>query len=461
MPDLANRQGEARLVGGLLLSPDRITDVSLAVGAEDLFYEEYRYPYVAMCELNAAAKPVSVETIAAHLNRDVDGKNLLSAIGGRTTLASTLSGASPEEVDFWVEDVVKWRKRRDLQRTIDKYAVRIIDSENPDKLRAEIEESLVNLASPGSGGVSHVSNTTAELEARLNRYIEDPNAITGIHTNGVWDAWDRTLDGLRPGDVTIVYARTSRFKSQFVVNWALLLARCGYAGLVYPTEMRQLEYHERLVQVESGLNFRYLRRDGLIGNYREQIIEAEKRVSEMPIYFSDSFDLSVSSMASEIRRQRRWNGIEYVIVDLLDHVGTSKYGNDIIHQQEHIMKSIKSIARAEGVAIILVSHVAKPDKMDARALELPVEDMKGSSSKSQDVDAAICVVPATYGIPPEKRGRDADDYWYGLLRDEILAEMNTGGVNACITITKNRHGDTGRFFFFIDSANGGRFYLRN
>lgn len=427
--------------------------------ADDFFFPEYRAAFTAMCELHLGGHPVSVETVASRLNAPgPDGKNLLASIGGQPTIAATLSGASPEELKFWVDETVKNRKRRDLQAAMDEIQRKLKDAPDPDKLRAEMEERLVHLSSPDSAEVTHVSESAAALEQRIQRYIIDPESITGLQTG--WVAWDKTLDGLRSGGVSIVYAKSSRYKSLFVQNMGLLFAMNGAAGLWYTTEMPVVDVQERLLQIHSGLNLRRLRQGGQIHAHAETISASMNAVNAMPIYMSEGFDVTTSSLRAEIKRQKRWNNIDYVIIDLVDHVTAKKYQNDIITQQSYIMRSLKDIAKKESVHIIAISHVAKGDRMDVRNVELPYEDMKGSSSKYQDVDVAICIVPVTYGIPPEKRGRQTEDHWYGLEREEIMQSISTTGtLDVMVTITKNRAGDTGRFRFALDFNAGGRFSL--
>lgn len=451
--------GERRLVGALLLDSSRITELAGKLTASDFFFPEYRTTFAAMCELQLGGHPVSVETVASHLNRnDANNKNLLSSIGGQQTIAACLNSASPDELDFWVTETIKFRKKREMAAAMDKYRERLIDSADPDKLRAEMEEALVRMDNNSeSADITHISLTTEALRQRVAGYIENPDGITGLQTG--WQKWDRTLDGLRPGNVAIVYAKSSRYKSLFVQNMGHLFAMSGAAGLWYTSEMGRIEVEERLLQIETGLNLRNLRKTGSISQYQQAIESGLDTLDKLPIFWSEGFGLAVSKIRAEVKRHKRWNNIQYVIVDLVDHVESNKYANDVINQQAHIMRSLKDIAKREDVAIVAISHVAKGDKIDARKVELDVEDMKGSSAKYQDVDYSICIVPVNFGIPPEKRGRSVDDHWYGLTREEISESVrNLGHVDVMITITKNRHGETGRFVFRLDTNEGGRFY---
>ena len=427
---------------------------------EDFGYAEYSSVFRTMCSLHLSGQPVNVETVAARLNvPDDKGRNQLTAIGGVQTIASCLDGASPGEVDFWVEETIKSRKRRQLHATLERFKSKVVDAEDPDRLRAELEEGLVTLAGSESAEVQHVSATSDALEARIRKYITHPDSITGLESG--WTRFDQVLDGVQPMDSIIVYAASGRFKSLFTQNWAYRFAKGGHAGLLYTTEMPTIQVQERMLQMETGLNLSRLRRMDQIGAHVGPLQSGLEEMASLPLYMSEGFDLTTSSMKAQVRSQTRWNDIEYVIVDLIDHVRTNKFKDDIYTQQSYIMQSIKDIAKKNSVGIISVAHIGKGDRADTRKVELPVEEIKGSSSKYQDVDIAMSIVPVDYGVPPERRNQQAaENNWYGLEREEIQQSFTAyGGVHVMVSITKNRRGETGRFRFWLDISRGGVFTL--
>lgn len=460
--ELANSQGERRLIGALFVSPEKLTEVSGQMVETDFFHPEYRHTFRAMCELHLAGAPVSVDTVAARLNvPDDKGKNTLVSIGGVATIRATMDGANPGEIEFWVDDTIKNRKRREMHAELERAMAKLVDTGNPDRLRAELEEGLANLGSGSTAGeYVHASSVTDQLRARVQGYIDNPDGITGLETG--WAPFDRMLDGIQPWESTIIYAKTGSFKSFFVQNMAYHFARQGVPGLMFTTEMPVVQVQERMLQIHCGLNLQSLRRAGSIGLYREEILRGNEEIATLPIYYADGFDVTTSTIKSGVRRQKRWNGIEWVVVDLIDHVGTKRFRDDIINQQADIMSNLKKTAKAESVAMLSVTHVSKTGREYDRLPSLPLDDMKGSSAKSQDVDRAICVVPVKHGIPPElmMRANPPPPAWYAINKMERMEEFRTkGGCWVQVTIQKNRHGDEGPFWFWLDISRGGRFTL--
>lgn len=460
--ELANSQGERRLIGALFVSPEKLSEVSEKMVESDFFHPEYRHTFRAMCELHLSGAPVSVDTVAAKLNEPDDkGKNTLVSIGGVATIRATMDGANPGEIDFWVEETIKNRKRREIDSTLERFKARIVDAPNPDKLRGELEESLANLGGGSSTGeYIHASAVENQLRDRVQGYLDNPEGITGLETG--WKKFDEMLDGIQPWESTIVYGKTGSFKSFFVQNMAYRFGAQGHAGLAYPTEMPVVQWQERMLQIHLGLNLQSLRRNGQIGLYRDEILRGQEEIAALPLYYADGFDISTATIKSGVRRQKRWNDIKYVIVDLIDHVETKRFRDDVINQQSEIMKAIKKTAKNEEVGLISTTHVSKTGREYDRLPALPLDDMKGSSSKSQDVDRAICVVPVAWGVPPELafRATPPPPAWYAITKTERMDFFRRdGGCWVQVTVQKNRHGDEGPFWFWLDISRGGRFTL--
>lgn len=451
---IADYEAERRLVGALLLSPTDTLRVISRVSTNDFWFNNCGLTFAAIAELAMSSSPITFETVARKLqtmSTGPMGRNASEDVGGVAGLAAFVEGVDASEIDFWVDRVISAAERRILLDFVKRAERRVLDeTADVSKIRTDLEESLI-----GARRDSSVANTTITMhqaveafQERLQRYIDNPDAITG-HATG-WEAFDRVLDGLQPGNVTIVYAPSSRFKSLFAANIGWLLSRNGAKGIWFTTEMPSIQVTERVLQLEAGLNIRWLRRDGTIWKYKTQLINAQNRIANYGILICDSV-VDIGQLKSEVLRRKRWDGLDYVIVDLVDMVSTSQYKDDSISQQSAIMRQMKELAKAASVHIILASHVSKGDRSLRNKPDLDVEEMKGSSSKYQDVDVAISLMPV---------GRDQETgQWYGLTRDQIMQRLREKGeLITMVAITKNRHGELDKLPFKLDWNCGGRMW---
>lgn len=443
-------EAERKLIGNIFIEPMWLVHIMPELEPHMFYSDRHRYIYDAMCELSVDGDPVSPDTVARALKATkVPGVNdLLEACGGINYLYESSTGVDTEERDFWKEVVINKHQARKLIEFSEEVKKLAISSEDIAKARNKLEEKLVALSGKESSNTVNVSNAIHELDEVLQKYIDNPDAISGLETG--FYRFDRALDGCRPGNVTIFYAPSSRFKSLFVTNIGWRFAQKGYKGLWFTTEMPRVQVLERLLQLESGLNIRELRRNKDLFRYTKDLKEARTRLSRLPIMFCDTSAMDVSYVRSEVNRQKRWNEIDYIIVDLVDHVYSSRFRDEMVNNQRMVMAAMKAIAKDYNIHIILVSHISKQEKALRNLADLDVEDMTGSAAKYQDVDVAVSIMPVRFDYNEQKL--------IGMSREEILNKLSQDKqIPVLISVTKNRHGELLRDNMMLDFNQGGRF----
>ena len=214
-----NLEAEKRLCGTLILDRELINDVVNDVRPDYFYAIPNQYIYESICTLFIDGDPVTPETVANSLNqkKEMDGKSRLEIIGGAKYIFSTLEGVGPEEFEYWL-DVVK---RKYDERKLLEFGneVRRLALSSPDdvtKLRSKLEEKLIGLSGRESNSSISIENAIPDLDDRITRYIENPYSIIGLPTT--YRRLDEALDGLQAGNVSIIYAPSSRFKSLFATN---------------------------------------------------------------------------------------------------------------------------------------------------------------------------------------------------------------------------------------------------
>lgn len=446
-----NIEAERNVIGAALLSGSAATEAMQELNPGDFFCEPYARLFKAIGALSIAGKPVTAQTVAVEVGtyKTADDKSVLEEMGGPQFIYRTLEGVDPNEIRFWVEEVAKKKALRDLVEFAEMAKQTALGNpKDIKKARSKIEERLAKLTGGLNKDVVAVSDTAA-LKARIERYEQAPDAITGIETG--WDSFDRMIDGFQPGNVTIVYAPSSRFKSMFVANIGWKLAQNGHAGLWFTTEMPFLQVQERLLQIHTGLNFRHLRRERKMGAFTASIDKGIREVGQLPIHICDSSELEIGTIRGMVNRYKKWHDVKYAIIDLVDMVSTAQFKDDSVAQQSQVMRQLKGIAKSANIHIILVSHISKGEKQMHKQAFLSPEDMKGSSSKFQDVDAAISLMPV--------RTDSETGQWVGLSLEELTDRVKSDGqLNMLVTFTKNRHGELGGIPFIVSINNGGRIF---
>ena len=442
------------MIGALLLNRSQISDTMLKLLPNHFYTVFGKNVYEAMCALFIDGSPVTPETIANYLQgRKVDGRSVLETIGGAKSIVGALEGIEETELDYWKGAVIKKAEERALLEFASECRrMALSDPADVASVRSMLEEKLISLSGGREGASVGIEQAADEFIPRMERYVNDPDGIIGYETG--FGKLDRALDGLQPGNVTIIYAPSSRFKSLFATNIGWHLAEQNIPGLWFTTEMPRIQVFERILQLESGLNIRWLRRDGLLFKYGVEIESARKRLSHMPVYFCDTSSVDVGELRSEVSRHIRWHGIKYIIVDLVDHVSSSRYRDEMVNNQRVVMASMKQIAKDFNIHVMLVSHVTKGNQQTREKADLDVEEMIGSAAKYQDVDASISIGPVTYKMDE----RSGEMRLVAMSREDIISHMEKrSNMEVLLSITKNRHGELIRDIIELDLNQGGRF----
>jgi len=238
----------------------------------------------------------------------------------------------------------------------------------------------------------------------------------------------------------------------FVQNIAWRLGRQGSPGAMFTTEMGNTSVGERLLQLEVGLNFRQLRWEREMWRYQAEIHEAAVDLARYPIWRNDRSVLDVAFVRGFLSRLKRTHGIEWAIIDLINHVHSSRFGKDNETKNEaFVVQQVKQMAKDLDIHILYTAHVAKPDRRQYGPQKpyIDTDDMKGTSALSQDADAAISLMVV----------ERSEDYsrWVPLDRQGRVAVENSGQpVNVLAAITKNRGGEMADLAFQVDLAAGCR-----
>ena len=225
---------------------------------------------------------------------------------------------------------------------------------------------------------------------------------------------DNATWGIRPGELVTVGAYTSNGKTVFCGAVAYHLTRQGRKVLVFPTEMRPLEYfYGRLIPVGSDVSSSALRRHQITPADRDRVLASKRIWEDSGITFS----LLPSPTAQDIRRTVRDVKPDVVVVDHLHRCQMPRSENQVIAVTKFVT-AVKTIAVENNVAVIMAAQLNRTSQ-DASAPTL--RHLRDSGGIEMESDAVILL------HMPKK--------------DEDLVE---------VFLAKNRHGRVGAWNLTLD-----------
>lgn len=317
----------------------------------------------------------------------------------------------------------------------------------------EAEQKLFNLALTGTGTESkaqsfHDSLVTALKIAEV-AYKRD-SKVVGV-TTGLRDL-DKWLGGLHPSDLVIVAGRPSMGKTGFGATIAFNAALARHqkkneGGVVafFSLEMSSDQIATRLLSQEAKITSDKIRRGELTSADFPKLIEANRRISEIPLYIDDTAALTVSSLRIKARRLKRQQGLDMLVIDYLQLMrGGSNNQENRVQEISEITRGLKALAKELQVPVIALSQLSRAvEQRDDKRPQLA--DLRESGSIEQDADVVMFIYREEYY--ESRKEPEPGTEKYALWQERMEAIQN----QADVMIAKQRHGPIGTVKVFFDA----------
>jgi replicative DNA helicase len=202
---------------------------------------------------------------------------------------------------------------------------------------------------------------------------------------------DRSIDGLRFGQMGVVAARPSHGKSAFGMQWIDEAAKAGYPGLILSEEMAAIELGQRallsiseIIEDDWAQNIATLRQD--VNSHYE---------SRAPIHVEESC-ATIDRCEELIDQYCGIHGVRFVVVDYLQLL-SSRSGSRY-EDVTDISKRLKQAAKRNNCAVLALAQLNRSiESRDSR--EPKMGDLRESGQIEQDADLVLFLVwPARFGI---------------------------------------------------------------
>ena len=343
----------------------------------------------------------------------------LDAIGG-TPYLSHLEDGIPRNLHLenYVATVIeKWRMR-EVQRIGTEFAERAAQAMDSSSdllagMQGQVLEALSEHSQTDDPWVG--AHSTAAINRFIDRAKASPHESSGMsygHTG-----LDELTDGMMPGQVTVIGARSGVGKSSIMLQACRLNARAGKPVHIFSLEMTRDQCFERLWSMESGVRFKHVRKPALASMAEiEAVKQAAYRVRDWEMRIHDRSDLEINQILALARLSIRRHGTQLVCVDYAQNVEGE--GRDERTRVAAVSRKLTKLAKDEGVHMMLLSQLRKiPPEMYSKPPH--VGDLRETGQIENDAH----VVALLHRPWNEELARIADD-------GEII-------------VPKNREGDTG------------------
>lgn len=448
-----NMEAEQALLGSILHNNHSLEKVSDFLRPEHFADRNNGKVFQAMCRLVDQGKVADPITLKDFFEKDetlteIGGVNYLIQLADSMVSITNVGHYGRVIYDLFLrrelinigEEVVVTAHAHDLEKD----AVHQIE---------EAEQKLFNLALTGTGTESKAQSLHDSLVEALRiaetAYKRD-SQVVGV-TTGI-RGLDKWLGGLHPSDLLIIAGRPSMGKTGLGANIAFNAAlakhkKSNEGGIVafFSLEMAADQIATRLLSQEAKITSDKIRRGELGANDFPKLIEANRRISEIPLYIDDTPALTVSSLRTKARRLKRQKGLDMIVIDYLQLMrGSSNGQENRVQEISEITRGLKALAKELHVPVVTLSQLSRAvEQRDDKRPQL--SDLRESGSIEQDADVVMFIYREEYY--ESRKEPEAGTEKYAAWQERMESIQN----QADIIIAKQRHGPVGTVKLFFDA----------
>ena len=249
-------------------------------------------------------------------------------------------------------------------------------------------------------GETTIEQTTGDLFDRLNAGETSRGLATGL------PRIDAAQKGLRPGELTLLAARTAHGKTALALQVARHVAGAGTPVAVLSLEMDADALTERLVSAEAGLPVRDILDGGGPPDGLQRVIDAIGPLAALPITFSVAQATSLPEVKRVVSRWADVGLAHLLIVDYVQLIGLGgKAGGNRAYEVGAVAQALRDLAQQYRIPVLALAQLNRA--VEHRSDPKPVlADLRESGGLEQAADAVwLLWRPELLASPhPEDRG---------------------------------------------------------
>jgi replicative DNA helicase len=447
-----NIEAEQSLLGAIMLTNECFENIS-----EFLLPIHFATPvngkiYEAVGKLISQGLVADPITLRAYFEE----KEELQSVGGGDYLIqlvnSVVSVAGTEDYAKLIYDLYLRRQLILIGENMSRNAaVFELNATNTSDQIEEAELRLYELSiSDRRGGFVPFSGALENAVNIAERAYKSDNSITGV-TSGFIDL-DKWLGGLNRSDLIVLAGRPSMGKTALAANIAFNAAVAaqknregGGKTAFFSLEMSSEQLVTRILSQECMIPSEKIRRGEIKEEDFSKIIDAQKRLTELPLFIDDTAALTISAVRTRARKLKRQQGLDLIVIDYLQLLQGSaeKRSENRVQEISEITRLLKALAKELDVPVLALSQLSRA--VEARDDKRPqLSDLRESGSIEQDADVVMFVYREEYYESRREPSPGTDKHAEWLNRMEKIYNM------AEVIIAKQRHGPVGNVRLFFD-----------
>lgn len=377
---------ERAALGGMLLSPDAIAEVSEILRPADFYEPRHEHVYTAILDLYATGQPADAVTVADLLH----GRGELAKAGGPGYLHELMEAVpTAANAGYYAEIVLAKAQLRGLINFGTRCVQRGYETDDSDIGsiidKAQADAYALSRVTDAAEGVSQFESVDRVLT--MFEKGTDPGLPTGFRD------LDALTGGLKRGKFIVVAGRPGMGKSTLGLDIVRHTSiRHGQPSAIFSLEMGRDELTQRQLAAQARVSLYRMEHQQLTDADWERLRDHADDVSGAPIHVDDSPDLTMMRIRTKARRMHQRHNLKLILIDYLQLMGAGGGRKPENRQQEvsEISRGLKLLAKELDIPVIAIAQLNRgPEQREDKRPVL--SDLRESGALEQDADLVILI----------------------------------------------------------------------
>ncbi len=372
------------------------------ITSSDFYQREHGMIYEAIAQLWNEKKTIDVVTVSDQLSKNGNLESVWG-IDYLYELSAFLISTSP------CVEYSKIVKEKSLLRQVLKVCQQITGDAYEQKDTVEIFDSIEKRIFDLTQNQvwDNILSIEEILRGRVEDYMEivdHPENFNANKVNSGYTQIDEMLTGFKPGELIILAARPSMWKTAFALNVLTNIALEQKKSVaMLSLEMSVESIVDRIMSEVSWVPMYKISKWNLDNSDFAQMGEAMEKLSSANIFLDDKAWITVPMLKSKLRKLKiEKKELDLVIIDYLQLMHSTTFLWNRVQEISEISRGLKELAKELKVPILALSQLSRA--VEQRVDKKPqLSDLRESGSIEQDADAVLMLHREEYYDPDTDR----------------------------------------------------------
>lgn len=279
--------------------------------------------------------------------------------------------------------------RREIQKASEKIKTlsENSDIDNIDTLKAEALSLINDIKTPESNTITYkIQDISIQaLNSLEKKYKQGTSSYLSWKLN-----WLQDKTGGIKAEYTILSARPSVGKTALALQIATRVAVQGAKVVIFSLEMMADSVFSRMLSNYANIDKSYFDKPHLLDDKKYSEIQLQAaRLAQLPIKIYDSI-FSIEEIILKCEEAKATDGLDFVVVDYIQLIETSKKTNNTNERVSYISRSLKKLQQKSNIHVLALSQLNRESERN----DFPtLAHLRDSGSLEQDANNVFMLHP--------------------------------------------------------------------